>query len=70
MGYDTTPLPNIETFGIYYARHGEVVSLDASTVYDDPLYPEFREWFIETALDQFHPEESTLGTMILGGFRT
>lgn len=70
MGYDTTPLPNIEDFGIYYARHGEVVSLDASTVYDDPLYPEFREWFIETALEQYHPEKSTLDVMILGEFRT
>jgi len=40
----------IEEFGVYFARHGEVEMFPASLVYEEENYPEFREWFVQTAL--------------------
>jgi hypothetical protein len=41
----------IDEFGIYFARHGELLTFPASNVYDAENYPEFREWFVQKALE-------------------
>lgn len=50
-------LPEIQSFGVYYARHGELSAVSASEIYDDEQYPEFREWFINRAIEYSHPEQ-------------
>ena len=43
--------PDIEEFGVYFARHGEVSTCPAEVVYEADGYDELRSWFIETAID-------------------
>ncbi|SIS21184.1 hypothetical protein [Natronorubrum thiooxidans] len=63
---DIQPLPQIETFGIYFARHGDFSTIPASIVYEADGYTEFRSWFVEAALD-YNPR---FGTEFGGIFRT
>lgn len=48
-------LPDIDEFGIYFSRHGELVAVSADEVYDADGYREFRSWFIDKALDEYEP---------------
>lgn len=41
---------DIKEFGVYFARHGELETFPASLVYEAENYPEFRKWFVQTAL--------------------
>ena len=50
---DEEPLPEIESFGIYFARHGEFETVPASVIYDADAYPEFRSWFVKTVFEVF-----------------
>jgi len=46
-------LPEITEFGVYFARHGELVTYPAEVVYDADHYPEFRSWFVDAALSEY-----------------
>jgi hypothetical protein len=45
------PLPDIDEFGVYFARHGELSTVSADRVYEADAYLEFRSWFVRAALD-------------------
>lgn len=56
LGYEDATdieMPPIERFGVYFARHGELSTVQASLVYDHDDYPEFRQWFISEAQSRF-----------------
>ncbi|WP_276247546.1 hypothetical protein [Haladaptatus sp. YSMS36] len=42
-------LPEVTTFGVFFARHGEFISYPASLVYDHPDYETFRAWILDEA---------------------
>jgi len=50
---DWESLPEITEFSVYFARHGELVTHPAEVVYDTDHYPEFRSWFVDTALSEY-----------------
>lgn len=56
--------PSIDSFGVYYARHGELSTVPSSLIYDADNYPEFRSWFINEALDMYRPFDSPLDTAV------
>lgn len=56
--------PSIDSFGVYYARHGELSTVPSSVIYDADNYPEFRSWFINEALDMYAPFDSPVDTAI------
>lgn len=53
-------LPEVEAFGVYFARHGELSTVPATEVYESEHYSEFRSWFVTTALDQHAPFEGAV----------
>lgn len=48
---ESTSLPQIETLGIYFARHGESWTVPASRVYEYSDYEAVRAWFVDKALN-------------------
>jgi len=54
-GLDDEPLPEIKSFGIYFARHGELETVPASLIYEADAYPEFRSWFIKAVFEAYDP---------------
>lgn len=46
------PLPEIESVGIYFARHGVLWTVPADRVYGYHDYEALRAWFVKTALDR------------------
>lgn len=49
-GLTTHQFPEIDSFGVYFARHGELSTTPATVIYDSEEYEEVREWFVEKAL--------------------
>ena len=57
LGVDSTtedipPRLDIEDFGVYFARHGELSTVSADVVYGADEYEEVRSWFVDTAITQ------------------
>ncbi len=52
-------LPEIEEFGVYFARHGELSTVSADVIYENENYEEFRQWFNETATEYSNREYPT-----------
>lgn len=49
--------PELETVGIYFARHGELQTVDMAEVIDDQEeYERFRAWFVDRAIEENHDE--------------
>ncbi|MDZ7730626.1 MAG: hypothetical protein U5K37_06450 [Natrialbaceae archaeon] len=46
---------DIDSFGVYFARHGELSTVSSDIVYDHPGYMDVRSWFIEEAIDAYEP---------------
>lgn len=61
---DIRPLPEIDRFGVYFSRHGDLVTLPTRTIYEAEEYPHFRSTFIETALNTYDPYGETLDEMM------
>lgn len=61
---DVQRLPEIDAFGVYFARHGEVSTVPASVVYEADVFSEFRSWFVKTALDQYDPFDAPLDDIV------
>lgn len=57
-------IPEIDRFGVYYSRHGDLVTIPAKTVYEKDEYPQFRSSFIEAALGMYEPFDEPLDEMI------
>jgi len=57
---DQQGLPEIESFGVYFARHGELATVSASEIYEKEDYPEFRSWFVRSAIDRYAPFEGSI----------
>lgn len=49
--FTSDSLPQIESFGIYFARHGELWAVPARQVYEYGDYEAVRAWFVDEALD-------------------
>lgn len=65
---DYRQLPEIDSFGVYFARHGELSTESSNLVYESDGYSDFRSWFVETALDTHEPFDDTLDEIIRGLF--
>lgn len=59
------PLPNINAFGVYFARHGELSTVSTDVVYEADGYMEFRTWFVETAIGKYEPFDDGIRDAIL-----
>lgn len=44
------PSTTVADFGVYFARHGVLKTIDANKVYENPAYPEFRRSLVEVGL--------------------
>ena len=49
---DIPPRLDIEEFGVYFARHGELSTCPAELIYGVDEYEEMRSWFVDTAITQ------------------
>jgi hypothetical protein len=52
LDIDSPSIPDIDSFGIYYARHGDLKTVSADIVYEADGYHEFRSWFVRTAINE------------------
>lgn len=62
---DIRRLPSIDEFGVYFCRHGELITIPAEVVYEADGYREFRSWFIERALEEYRPFDEDVQRPIL-----
>ncbi len=49
--------PKLESFGIYFCRHGVTWNYPINSIYENSKYPRFREWFVQQAKLMF-PQKS------------
>jgi hypothetical protein len=52
MDIDTSSITDIDSFGIYYARHGDLKTVSEDTAYEADGYLEFHSWFVRTAIEE------------------
>lgn len=59
------PLPDIDDFGVYFARHGEVSTSPAEAIYGAENYAEFKSWFVENGFELYpSPNEDTIRSVV------
>lgn len=58
------PLPDIDDFGVYYARHGELSTSPAEAIYGAENYAEFKSWFVENGFELYpSPNEAIVNAI-------
>ena len=62
--YRETKLPEIESFGIYFSRYGELSKVSADEIYGAPHYEEFRSWFATKAEEQYPQWRAHFGNLV------
>lgn len=58
------PLPDIDDFGVYYARHGELSTSPAEAIYGAENYAEFKSWFVDKGFGLYPSSDEAIENTI------